>query len=148
MPHINKIDWRLTDWLRYNLAHVQNNLLFMKLPQQQTKQVCVKLATYADNVALPALACCCCSNQSISPATGPTANLQQGVCCCGPMLEKNTQTDVRTPHRFIDPILHAMWAHTHTHPFNGPFSGTTWVSRYQSQKHWRHAMWAVLIKRG
>jgi len=20
---------------------------------------------------------------------------------------------------------------THTHPFNGPFSGTTWVSRYQ-----------------
>ena len=21
--------------------------------------------------------------------------------------------------------------HTHTHPFNGPLSGTTWVSRYQ-----------------
>ena len=23
---------------------------------------------------------------------------------------------------------------THTHPFNGPFSGTTWVSRYQKGK--------------
>ena len=26
--------------------------------------------------------------------------------------------------------------HTHTQPFYGPFSRTTWVSRYQ--KHWRH----------
>jgi len=25
-------------------------------------------------------------------------------------------------------------SHTHTHPFNGPFSGTTWVSRYQKGK--------------
>jgi len=24
--------------------------------------------------------------------------------------------------------------HTHTHPFNGPFSGTTWVGWYQSDK--------------
>ena len=24
--------------------------------------------------------------------------------------------------------------HTHTHPFNGPFSGTTWVSRYQKDQ--------------
>ena len=24
--------------------------------------------------------------------------------------------------------------HTHIHPFNGPFSGTTWVSRYQKGK--------------
>jgi len=24
--------------------------------------------------------------------------------------------------------------YTHTHPFNGPFSGTTWVSRYQKGK--------------
>ena len=24
--------------------------------------------------------------------------------------------------------------HTHTHPFNGSFSGTTWVSRYQKGK--------------
>ena len=23
------------------------------------------------------------------------------------------------------------YTHTHTHPFNGPFSGTTWVSQYQ-----------------
>jgi len=27
-----------------------------------------------------------------------------------------------------------MYTHTHTHPFNGPFSGTTQVSRYQKGK--------------
>jgi len=26
------------------------------------------------------------------------------------------------------------YAHTHTHPFNGPFSGTTQVNRYQKGK--------------
>ena len=30
--------------------------------------------------------------------------------------------------------LHFMQLHTHTHPFNGPFSGTTQVSRYQKGK--------------
>jgi len=28
----------------------------------------------------------------------------------------------------------ALTQHTHTHPFNGPFSGTTQVSRYQKGK--------------
>jgi len=27
-----------------------------------------------------------------------------------------------------------MKVHTHTHPFNGPLSGTTWMSRYQKGK--------------
>jgi len=31
-------------------------------------------------------------------------------------------------------ITHATQAHTHTHLFNGPFSGTTRVSRYQKGK--------------
>jgi len=31
-------------------------------------------------------------------------------------------------------ILYNWNHHTHTHPFNGPFSGTTWVSRYQKGK--------------
>jgi len=26
------------------------------------------------------------------------------------------------------------YIYTHTHPFNGPFSGTTWVSQYQKDK--------------
>ena len=30
--------------------------------------------------------------------------------------------------------VQALKAHTHTHPFNGPFSGTTQVSRYQKGK--------------
>jgi len=44
------------------------------------------------------------SNQSISPASRLTAaNLQQPVCCCGPMLG---QTDGWTPYRYIDPVPH------------------------------------------
>ena len=31
-------------------------------------------------------------------------------------------------------VTRACNTHTHTHPFNGPFSGTTWVSRYQKGK--------------
>jgi len=31
-------------------------------------------------------------------------------------------------------ISHAFSSHTHTHPFNGPFSGNTQVSRYQKGK--------------
>jgi len=30
--------------------------------------------------------------------------------------------------------LNTVTTHTHTHPFNGPFSGTTWVNRYQKGK--------------
>jgi len=30
--------------------------------------------------------------------------------------------------------LHYYCQYTHTHPFNGPFSGTTWVSRYNKGK--------------
>jgi len=31
-------------------------------------------------------------------------------------------------------FLLTRYTHTHTHPFNGPLSGTTWVSRYQKGK--------------
>ena len=31
-------------------------------------------------------------------------------------------------------LAHWLLTHTHTHPFNGPFSGTTWVSQYQKGK--------------
>ena len=33
-------------------------------------------------------------------------------------------------YHYINPIS----THTHTHPFNGPLSRTTWVSRYQKGK--------------
>jgi len=42
-----------------------------------------------------------------------------------------------TPHHsdFTGPGAQATVSkHTHTHPFNGPFSGTTRVSRYQKGK--------------
>ena len=40
-----------------------------------------------------------------------------------------------TSHYTLDPvILLYIFTHTHTHPFNGPFSGTTQVSRYQKGK--------------
>jgi len=31
-------------------------------------------------------------------------------------------------------VLLSTWSNTHKHPFNGPFSGTTQVSRYQTSK--------------
>ena len=34
----------------------------------------------------------------------------------------------------IRPTFKAAGTHTHTHPFNGPMSGTTWVSQYQKGK--------------
>jgi len=35
----------------------------------------------------------------------------------------------------VNCIFHTeIHSYTHTHPFNGPFSGTTWVSRYQNGK--------------
>ena len=44
--------------------------------------------------------------------------------------------DGRTPGRFIDPLrtLCGQALYTHTHPFNGPSSGTSRVSRYQKGK--------------
>ena len=42
------------------------------------------------------------------------------------------------PHNFFPPSVPKLCVltqtHTHTHPFNGPFSGTTQVSRYQKGK--------------
>jgi len=34
----------------------------------------------------------------------------------------------------IPPFLPLRYRNTHTQPFNGPFSRTTWVSRYQKGK--------------
>jgi len=35
---------------------------------------------------------------------------------------------------YICPLIITQNSHTHTHPFNGPFSETTQVSRYQKGK--------------
>ena len=45
------------------------------------------------------------------------------------------------------------WTHTHTHPFNGPLSGTTWVSRYQKGKnqsrfYWSKKQWVAVASAG
>jgi len=36
---------------------------------------------------------------------------------------------VDNKYKILSPL-----SNTHTHPFNGPFSGTTWVSQYQKGK--------------
>ena len=43
----------------------------------------------------------------------------------------NTISAVANIYSFISP---SYMVHTHTHPFNGPLSRTTWVSRYQKGK--------------
>jgi len=37
-------------------------------------------------------------------------------------------------HSSVSSSVRSMYTHTHTRPFNGPFSGTTQVSRYQKGK--------------
>ena len=49
-------------------VHITRFYYIFALHLFQLKQVCVQLPTYADNVALPAFGCHCCSNGSISPA--------------------------------------------------------------------------------
>ena len=38
------------------------------------------------------------------------------------------------PSQSLGLVLKKLTQQAHTHPFNGPFSGTTWVSRYQKGK--------------
>jgi len=51
--------------------------------------------------------------------------------------KQNSESSVlRNPLQYTNTIhqainLYAYYTHTHTHPVNGPFSGTTQVSRYQ-----------------
>ena len=63
------------------------------------------------------------------------------LCARSPIMRKI----MRAHNRIIQPSLvysayKAVWCtqcrmtHTHTHPFNGPFSGTTHVSQYQKGK--------------
>ena len=49
--------------------------------------------------------------------------------CINPLLERNAAII----HAYTS-TLSRNHAYTHTHPFNGPFSGTTRVSRYQKGK--------------
>ena len=49
----------------------------------------------------------------------------------------DTENDVHLPvtdsYICVNPVI-LQYAYTHTHPFNGPFSGTAQVSRYQKGK--------------
>ena len=44
------------------------------------------------------------------------------------------QTMLRSPHHHCETTDSSAVVHTHTQAFNGPFSGTTWVSHYQKGK--------------
>ena len=46
----------------------------------------------------------------------------------------NQHKNLRTSHIFVHGTVHNYQTHTHTHPFNGPLSRTTQVSRYQNGK--------------
>jgi len=65
-----------------------------------------------------------------------TESMSDGTLCSYTMTCKQYQVDAT---KFLDDCLHCivtllLSTHTHTHPFNGPFSGTTRVSRYQKGK--------------
>ena len=47
---------------------------------------------------------------------------------------RNVHTMIQSLHTTVNSIHYRNNTHTHTHTFNGPFSGTTQVSRYQKGK--------------
>jgi len=63
-----------------------------------------------------------------------TESMSDGTLCSYTMTCKQYQVDAT---KFLDDCLYCivtLLLSTHTHPFNGPFSGTTRVSRYQKGK--------------
>jgi len=80
-------------------------LVQQKILQLHSKKVPVWLPMYADNVALPAFARCCCSNQSISSACWAHSSKPTVVVL---LLWAHDGTDRWTPYRFIDPAMHSM----------------------------------------
>jgi len=61
--------------------------------------------------------------------------------------QRQTDIDAMKLIQLIKRFYHWLITHTHTHPFNGPLSGTTQVSRYQKGKtnldftEGRHSKW-------
>ena len=79
-------------------------------------------------------------------------NLRYAMHCSYPNKTFNTKTSINITQT-RDKMTQV---HTHTHPFNGPFSGTTQASRYQKDKtnldfteardsewQWHHISWAI-----
>ena len=60
------------------------------------------------------------------------SGISWAICRSAPCSRQITrQTTTLLPHHSV---FYWVIVHTHTHPFNGPFSGTTQVSRYQKGK--------------
>ena len=68
------------------------------------------------------------SDASIEFLVDPKAFAVALMAACGQL--KKTGADSKVWWHFHFQLI----THTHTHPFNGPLSGTTWVSRYQRGK--------------
>jgi len=79
----------------------------------------------------------CKINQLLTLTFTVCLHLQSCRTCCFFQLWHQTQL-VTTAFNYTKMASRSWKAesntHTHTHTFNGPFSGTTWVSRYQKGK--------------
>jgi len=81
------------------------------------------------------------------PSTSSSASLQNSLIFCKkPIFHSDNFTSVCLSHTlvlqfckkrclrsFVQPTARNLFA-THTRPFKGPLSGTTWLSRYQKGK--------------
>ena len=91
-----------------------------------------KLATTTTTAVLRQLYRSTCVSSHLQLTTG-------GFCWCKVLLpDANADGNQRIQARektmeFSLTVLFTLSPY-HTHPFNGPFSGTTWVSRYQKAK--------------
>ena len=101
----------LTANLMVNVGKLAVSSSFFSIVPNQKKQVCLKLPTSVDNVALPAFAAEC---RAAAPA------VQQSIGISHPsgrqhqtrrtLLQRENGTERRTPYRYIDPAPHTMWA--------------------------------------
>ena len=81
-------------------VHITRFYYIFALHLFQLKQVCVQLPTYADNVALPAFGCHCCSMDRYLLPTRPTAANRQPVgmlqSAVGPRWNRRMETTYYT----------------------------------------------------
>jgi len=88
--------------------------------------------TYADNEALPAFAPAAATVDRYL-RRAHAANLQQRVCCCGPVLpQTDGRSDGRTPYRFVDPVPHIVRAESINDGYAGGSGQQTGMSSHHT----------------
>ena len=126
-----------------------------------TTSICCWVQAYAGDIDQQ-LVCCAGARSYPSIYLRTVAQSTQQQTSRRPLLLSIDGTDRQKPDCYIDTAPHIMqavikmplhWAYYYTHPFNGPLSGTTRVSRYQKGKnqsgfYWSKRQWVAVASAG